>query len=58
MALVFAILVLAVISVVWAIWSYKHMHIVKEVSEVKKELAGGKVIFQDSPSTESSSSSA
>jgi hypothetical protein len=54
--LVIPILIIALISIVWAIWSYKRMHVVKEVSEAKKELATGKVIFQDS-SGESSSSS-
>jgi hypothetical protein len=56
--LILTILSIAVISVLWAWWSYKNIGKVKEVGEVKKELATGKVIFQEESASGDSSSSA
>jgi len=57
MMLLLTILVIATISVLWAVWSYKNIGKVKEVGEVKKELATGKVIFQEESASPDSSSS-
>lgn len=51
----FWILILAFISVAWALISLKREHAEREINEVKKEIAKGKVIFHSSKVSDSSS---
>lgn len=46
------VILIAIISVLWAIWSYKKLEKRPQVDEAKQELKKGKVIFQDQSSSD------
>lgn len=41
------IFILAVVSFLWALWSFRDFKNSRMIKEAKKELAKGRVIFQD-----------
>ena len=49
-------LVIAVISVLWAMLSLTHLQKTKEIESAQKDLSRGKVLFYDSSASKSSSS--
>lgn len=41
-----ALIIIAIISVVWAFWSLKKISAEKEIGETKKDLKKGRVLFR------------
>lgn len=52
----FAVVIIAAISIVWAIISLKKERNKKEIGEAKEEISKGRVVFHSSEASDSSSS--
>lgn len=48
------LIIIAVISIAWAIWSLKNLSVKKEIGETKEKLKKGRVVYQRTSSSSSS----
>lgn len=49
-----ALIMIAILSIVWAFWSLKKLSVKKELKETKDKLKKGRVVFQRTSSSTSS----